>query len=64
MFLLSAQIILRSLSESCEPWFVLCSKTAKLYFYLLRNYNVSLTVVIGLNSRTIVVIARRVWVCP
>lgn len=24
----------------------------------------SLTVVIGLNSRTIVVIARRVWVCP
>ena len=39
-----------------------CAARPHIYFYILSD--VSLTVEIGLNSRTVIVIAGHVWVCP
>ena len=39
----------------------MCNKTSHIFLPLS---DVSLTVIVGLNSRTIIVIVRRVWVCP
>ena len=46
------------LSAICSV-FIAVNLLLQIYFYLLSN--VSLLVLIGLNSRTIIVIASRVW---
>ena len=41
---------------------LLCAARPHIYFYPLSD--ASMSVVIGLNSRTMIVIGSRVWVCP
>ena len=55
-------MIFKSLCESHELWFFYCAARPHFHFYLLSD--VSLTVEIGVNSRTIIVIAGHVWVSP
>ena len=55
-------MISKFLCESHELWFFLCRKTT--HSFVMCVSDVSLTVEIGLNSSTIIVIAGHVWVSP